>query len=516
MIVNQKPRATYRGGTLINIRASSTPYDGASRSRRMGNKGLIGAGPNSIVSTDLNILRQRSHHAIRNNPYAGGSKETYVGNLVGTGIKPRWRAPEIQELWDAWMLECDAEGINSFYGLQALCVGAQFEGGEVFTRFRIRRSSDGLSVPLQLQTLEAEHLDPGYTELGIGANPKRIIMGIEFDQIGRRSAYHLWRYHPNETGDFKGNQRTRVPAEDIVHLYRQDRPGQIRGIPELSAVIARLYEVDEMQDATLMRQKLAQLFGAFVKRKHVADDGLEIPAFGTNVFQDDGDDPITNIEPGGIHYLSDDEEVTFSAPADAGGNYVGWLRSELLAIARGAGITYEQMTGDLSGVNYSSIRAGLLEFRRRAEAIQSHVIIQMWCRPIASRWLDMAVISGALNIPDYWEPNVKRKLLTIDWIAPRWESVDPLKEVTADLMEVRAGFAPRSEKAAERGWDLNELDEETKRGFESADQNGLVYDSDPRQTNKSGALQQLAQKLTADSDKDEIDDEMVPDSSKDE
>ena len=278
-----------------------------------------------------------------------------------------------------------------------------------------------------------------------------------------------------------------MPADQVLHLFRRTRPGQLRGVPELTSVIVRLYEIDAMQDATLARQKLAQLFGAFVKRKADADPEDEGPFFGTHVEDGEPGEGIDAFEPGGIHYLEDGEEVTFSDPPDIGSSYTNWLRTEMHAVARGAGLTHEQLTGDLQGVNYSSIRAGLLEFRRRAEMLQADLVIHKWCRPIAAKWLDTAVSSGALVIPDYARRRVD--LLAIDWIAPKWQWVDPVKEVTADLMEVRAGFKPRGEAAAERGWSLDQLDKEIARGNVSADDQGLVLDSDPRRVAKNGTAQ---------------------------
>lgn len=485
-----KPRLRYRGGQLIQVRASA--YEGASSKRRMAGKGTTLSGPNGPIERSLPMLVARSHNAIRNNPYAASAKEKYVSNLVGTGIKPQWGDPAVQALWDRWVKECDADGRDDFYGLQALAAGSQFEAGEALGRVRFRRRSDGLSVPLQLQVIEAEHLDPGYSQAFGG---RLIKMGIEFNGIGQRSAYWLWRHHPQEQLTSEINTRVPVPAERIVHMYRRLRPGQLRGVPELTSVIVRLYEIDEMQDATLARQKLAQLFGVFVKRKTGADAEDDGPTFGTLVTMPGETEQLDEFTPGGIHYLEDDEDVQFSNPPDIQGQYTEWLRSELLAVAAGAGITYEQLTGDLKGVNYSSIRAGLLEFRRRVEALQAMLIVHQWCRRIAAQWLDTAVTSGAISLPDYWAN--RATYLAIDWIAPKWAWVDPLKEVTADLLEVRAGFKPRSEAAGERGWALEQLDDEIAKGHASADDRGLVFDSDPRRVNKSGALHKALETLAA-------------------
>ena len=185
--------------------------------------------------------------------------------MVGTGVHPDWANPDIQALWDRWAAEADADGFESFYGLQTLGISAQFESGELLTRLRFRRPEDGMSVPLQLQLMEPDHLDPALNRVLEGG--RLIKMGVEFDAIGRRTAYHLWRHHPSERLTARHNQRIVVPAHSVVHLFRRTRPGQMRGVPELTSVIVRLYEIDEMQDAMLARQKLAQLFGAFVKRK---------------------------------------------------------------------------------------------------------------------------------------------------------------------------------------------------------------------------------------------------------
>lgn len=480
-----KPRLkmTMRGGQLVPIKAS---YEGASQGRRMSGKGVLASGPNMPLARSLPLLQARSRHATRNNPYAAGARESYVANLVGTGIRPHWKNRDIQALWDRWVKQCDAEGMDSFYGLQAMAAASEFEAGEILTRFRIRRPTDGLAVPLQLQLLESDHLDPGYSS----ATGQRLIkMGIEFNPLGQRTAYHLWRYHPHEKLTQQFNERVAVPAESVLHMYRRTRPGQLRGSPALTSVIVRLYEIDEMQDALLARQKLAQLFGAFVKRKTVEseDDLPELGQAGTHVSFPGEAEPLNEFTPGAIHFLDDDEEVTFSDPPDIGSSYDGWLRSELLAVARGAGITYEQLTGDLKGVNYSSIRAGLLEFRRRAEALQAHLIVHQWCNPIAARFLDVAVVSRAISLPEYWAR--RDEYLAIGWIAPKWSWVDPLKEVTADLLETRSGFAPRSEKAAERGYGLEELDDAIAEARDSAAERGLVFDSDAGQTAKSGAIQ---------------------------
>jgi capsid protein len=115
--------------------------------------GTSTAGPDTALYGSLTTLRSRSRQLVRNDPNAAGGIDILVANLVGTGITPRWLfdeadlKAEIQELWEDWVQEADADGLLNFYGLQALASRALIEAGEVMVRFRPRRPEDGLSVP---------------------------------------------------------------------------------------------------------------------------------------------------------------------------------------------------------------------------------------------------------------------------------------------------------------------------------------------------------------------------------
>ncbi|MFS1524450.1 phage portal protein [Microbulbifer sp. 2304DJ12-6] len=483
MKVAGKPRIRCSPGVDLRARIRAI-YEGASRGPRLGNKGLMGVGgPNGDISGKLSILRKRARHAVRNQAYATTAKETYVSNLVGNGIVAKWGNKTLQRLWDRWILESDADGLDNFYGLQMLAAGAQFESGEVLTRQRLRHAADRLVVPLQLQMLEADHLDEGYT-LKRAHNP--IVLGVQFNDFGQRSFYHLWRDHPGDglTG-LTGNARRAIPADDIIHLYRRLRPGQVRGIPELTPILVRLYEIDEMQDATLVKQKVAQLFAWIVKKRPYPTDmgGETNRVMGKEEESPEGE-PLEQITAGGIHYLDDDEDISFSNPDGVdGANYATWLKTELRASARAVGLTYEQLTGDLEGLNYSSIRAGMLEFRRRIEQLQLHFLIHRWCRPVSRWFADVAVLSGA-EVPGYWQdPGA----FLPAWKSPKWDWVDPLKDVMADILEIRGGLDSRQNKVAERALDFDQINAQLLLEQSLA----LMLDTNPGKLTASGQFQDL-------------------------
>jgi lambda family phage portal protein len=108
----------------------------------------------------------------------------------------------------------------------------------------------------------------------IGGNGNQIRCGIEFDKIGRRVAYHFYRKHPGDTTDQSGKgEIVRVPASEILHLYRPQRPGQIRGVPWISPALVKLYLLDQYDDAELDRKKVAALFAGFIT-KNAPEDNL--------------------------------------------------------------------------------------------------------------------------------------------------------------------------------------------------------------------------------------------------
>ena len=129
-----------------------------------------------------------------------------------------------------------------------------------------------------------------------------------------------------------------------------------------------------------------------------------------------------------IEYLEPGRDVKFASPSASGG-YAEYMRLQLHAIAAGVGLTYELLTGDLSQVNYSSIRAGLIEFRRRMEALQWQLLVPGLCQPVWRRFVLAAQAAGKLPDGD----------IGCDWTAPRFEAVDPMKDIQADILAVRAG-----------------------------------------------------------------------------
>lgn len=479
--------ARLRGdGGPARLRAASA-YEAAGQGRR--NYGWFGTGQsvNSILSASGDELRRRSRDAVRQNPLAEEVLDKYVSNAIGTGIRPQFKHPDARmrvtlgDVWARFCDEADADGVQDFYGLQALAMRSAIEAGEVLGRFRPRLASDGLYVPLQIQLLEGEMM-PLTETFPAGVSPKAlpgnaVRCGVEFEPHGRRTAYHVYATHPGDSPLFQsdGIMTRRVPAEQMLHLFKQLRPGQVRGIPWLANVLIRLRDLDKYTDAVLLRNQLQAMFSGFITENIAEGASPLLPAGGKT--DSDGVE-VAKLEPGTFLKLRPGEEVDFPDISELGAGHKEFVDGYKRDIASGGGVTFEQLTGDLTGVNYSSIRAGLIEFRRECRQTQAMTVVHQFCKPTLRQVVIAAAMAGHLPARDVAE---NLYLFTdAKWVPEGWEETDREKEERANHLALRDGTTSRRRVVAEKGIDIEELDEEIRQDNERADALGLKFDSDGR------------------------------------
>lgn len=472
-----------RLGMQLPSRMRASTHEGAGFGRRGDNWHAPSTGPITTSAGSLQTLRNRSRKATRDDPWGRQGVERLTSNHIGCGILPRPLYPDdniradMSELWADSISELDADGLLDFYGLQALVARTFFAAGEAFVRIRPRTRADELAVPLQFQVVEPEMVPLNKNERLPNGN--RIRQGIEFNGVGKRVAYWMHKSHPGESlPDGDATTLVRVPAEYVMHVFEPERPGQIRGVPHLSAALLRMKTLDDYDDAVLFRQEVANLFTGFVKRPSPESNPL-MPDIGSGDYA-----PMATLEPGTMQELMPGEEVVFTDPPDAGNNYGDFMRQQLTAICAAADVPYEVLTGDLRGVSDRAIRVVLNEWRRRIEMRQFGIFVHQFCRPARNEWLDAAWLSGALSLPGYGSnPRPYRRTR---WTPQGWPYLHPVQDVQADKLAVRAGFTSRSEVVLRRGYDPDAVDDENASDNARADDLGLRYDSDARIRDASG------------------------------
>ena len=441
-------------------------YDAATSTRRSGSV-FAAASDADGAAWKRRRIAFISRDMIRNTPYAGRAQQVIANNVVGSGCIPKIGGGSdrlkrrglqlIQQHLDTAAI--DADGRTNLYGLQRTIINTLVDSGEVLVRRRNRvPRADGLALPFQLQVMEPDFIDDAWD--GLTADGNQIFEGIEFDRRGRRVAYYLFDEHPGSKffrgyGGLRTGSR-RIPASEVLHIYRSERPGQKRGVSWFASVALHLQDLGDHQDALIMQQKIAACFAAFRSNADLEDE-------------DALNNPLTELQPGAIYDLAANEQVTFAEPKGIGG---GKEVDAIImrAIASGVGITYEALSGDLSGVNFSSGRMGRVEMDRNVASWQEHILLPQFLQPLTvwfkDAWLQ---IDGNPAIPG----------LDMAWTFPRRVVVDPGKEVIAEVAKVKAGFASRQSVIRSMGEDPETVDAEILADLDFAQEHEILFSSSP-------------------------------------
>ena len=469
------PETAMRRGKMRAI-ARSRLYDAATKGRRGDGFRPIQDGPRESLK-GLATLRQRSRDLSRNNGYHQKAIAAIKANTIGTGIVLQIRPTrkngkaDIIDLWKRWSesTACDFDGVSTFAGLQDIAMGTIPESGEVIIR-RIRQDSDYYrktrQCPLQLQFLEPEYLNESKDQFGLRAGHE-VVGGVEYNAKGQRVAYHLYTSHPSSQIYPKS---VRVPAEDIIFVYRMDRTGQLRGVPWGASVMLNLHDLDGYEDAELLRRKIAACYAAFITKPE--GDGSEADASDITM--------IDRLEPGLIQELAPGESVAFGNPPQITG-YQEYSTAVLHKIASGYQVPYSVLTGDFSQVNYSSGRMGWLEFQRVIDQWRWNMLVPRMLNPIWAWFQEAAELIG-----------VTSNSVTADWTAPRREMVDPSKEIEAIIMSVKAGLISMPEALREMGYEPKTTLDEIQDWNADLDARKIILDSDPRKDPKRLTAENIA------------------------
>jgi lambda family phage portal protein len=452
---------------------------GASTNRVLADWMPQGGDADADTVWDLPATRKRCRDAALNDPIYRAIRSIVADYVVGSGIRPKAEidadrlglTPDQAEEWEGAVDEfvarnldaADITGRTDWVGLQRLCYLSVFDGGDVFPSFPMP-AAGGREVRTAINLIEAERVVDPY-----GSSP-RITAGVEVDSWGRPIAYHIQRGHPGAMQTLEKDhakierwlrvRRTSagIPRTNIVQVYEQDRIGQSRGVPFMAAALPLLDGISQYVDEVLLQARLQNSLSVWIQttgnpevfrsamRDEVTYDGLS----------------EKRVESGSINVLKAGDEARFMDPATPGSFFDDLIVRLLRIICASVGASYE-MTFDVGGANYSSIRMGALRFRQRIAAAQSMVLqpFRVWrAHAIYEGWLDGLLPPVPFEAaPELWT--------ACGWTRPVMPWVDPTKDVQAEVMQVDAGFKSVSQVIRERGGEPSSVARE--RAAERAD-----------------------------------------------
>ena len=443
------------GEDTVYYRAIRPPsFEGASNSYRLQHRDAIISDADTLALGELVFLQSRCRHVIRNNPIASAASDKHVRTMGSITVK--WTKPDgtthtaMQKLWDIFAENPMQDGKGDFSSFQAVQNRDRFASGESLARMLIVK--DSAPIPLKLQGIESEYLDINYmgdnTE---GSYPLgRTRYGITFDANTRNipELYNFWGdRHYGMNPEFTP-YRVPVPAKNIIHTFERVRSNQWRGVPLLAASLISLYEIEDLCTATVRAQTSASAITWVVSEINNAakDPTGVVSLLGKNAPHDANKKIVFDTSGGTTQYTHGKFNLVQSR--DIGSNLVTLIKDGYQKIASALDMPYYMMSGDTSGLDFSSIRGVLTSFRQSIEFLYTTTIIPDMIRPIVNRFKDIAVVLGhdVLDAVPVYQ-------------FPRWYGVDDLKDAQADLLEVISGLAPIQAKWTERNYTKEQIEQ---------------------------------------------------------
>jgi lambda family phage portal protein len=451
------------------------------------------ASANSDIYRSLDNVRARSRKLANDDEYVKKWLGMVTTNVVGpngfrfqarvydTPAKPDTLANDaIENAWAKFARKgvCDVTGRQSLTGLQQMAIKAAARDGEFLFQI-IRGKSAGNPFGIALQQLDIDRLATTLNRAAEGT-ANAIRMGVEINTYGRPVAYHLKTAHPGElyqtTGGIRGSETLRVLAEDIIHEFISDRPEQVRGMPWAHASMIRLNNLGGYEEAAVIAARVgASKMGFFT----TPDGQAEVVSTGTDDGTPDGN-LMMEADAGTFQSLPEGVQFQPFNPDYPTAMYADFVKANLRGVASGLGVAYHTLANDLEGVSFSSIRSGTLEER------DCWMLIQEW---FAEAFLDRVhaeFIKAALSFGQIaLSTGSTLPLAKIDkfsqhaWQARRWEWVDPLKDIEADIAAINAGLKSPQSVAAKLGLDYEDLLVEIKAAQDLRDLMGVKLATAP-------------------------------------
>lgn len=422
----------------------------------------------------LRTLRARARELARNDPHASRFLALLEENIVGPdGIRLQSRVKtgnrdtdrrlnrRIEDAWREWGRpeSCYVDGRMSWIDGQNLSVRTRSQDGEHLVR--MIEGYEGNRFGFALQALDADQLDADLNRpRKDGQNEIR--MGVEVDRYGRPVAYHVFRSHPYDYMVGRGQRDTvRVPASQIIHRYLVRRPGQTRGVTDFAPVLMPTRMLNGLREAELVGSRVEASKGGFFKREPEAQVDPNSARGSKRRLK-------MSVEPGLFEELPPGLDFQPWNPTRPNTAFAPFEKSVLKTIAAGLRGSYAGITGDLTEVSFSSIRKGDLQERDVWRCLQALEAAHFHER-VFQRWLIWALTTGALTLPTRraadWSSHA--------WMPRGWEWVDPLKDLLGAELAIQLAVDSRTNIAAQRGRDFEEVLEDLKREQEMAEAAGI-------------------------------------------
>jgi lambda family phage portal protein len=428
-------------------------YDSAGRDRINAGWRVYNEAAEYTDRNSRDVIRARARDLERNSDMMGSVISAYKRNVIGHGytLQASTGDPELDDIieqeWKIWCKKqhCDITGQQSLNQMLRMAVARKkIDGGILLLK---TYTGKGV-VPFQLQALEVDELATNHTTPKKKGN--KVIGGIELDPYNRPVGYWIEKY---TLDGWSVSDPEYIPAERIIYLYQKKRPSQIREISDMSSALPRIRDANELMTAVSVKERIAACLSVFIKKSYPTQAG----GYGRGMVTTDGKMEYNGkmLTPGMITEMNPGDEVQVVDPKGSYGEAEGMLKIQQRLISAGQGLSYETVSRDMSGVNYSSARQGVIEDDMTfAEDIE---LIKEVMDEIYETFIISCYLAGVFDMPGFFEDRkLKRKYLTHTWVSSPKPWIDPVKEANANKTAMESGLKTFAELSSENGRDWKE------------------------------------------------------------
>ena len=446
------------------------------------------------VKNALVALRRRSRELVQNEPLAKRYLSLLNTQVIGRhGVKLQMKArnPDqsldldannlIEGLWKDWgkrsgpnYAGCDASRKFTFVDIQRQVLDAVVRDGEALVYLHGgRKNPHGI----QLEMLTADRLDIEKNQQLQNGNVVR--MGIEQEQRTRRPVAYWINMSENPLhGSYAysssvGRVYERINADRIVHVYSAERMEQSRGVPWMASAMPHIKLLQTYLENEVVASSLAAAKVATISN----NSGNEFVGDGAQ----DTYTPLSNMEPGSIEQLPAGWEmnpIEFKHPTS---QFSSMLETVIQHIASGLSVPYSDLSSNLTGASYSSLRQETMQSREYYRTVQTWFTDQ-FIDPVFQHWLSRVLTTpgedgnAVLPLPvdkfSKWSAGAS-------WYPRGFEGVDPQKDANAKMTGLQNGFISLQDIATDRGTDLESLFAQHQQAKAMAEQHGIELAFEP-------------------------------------
>lgn len=416
----------------------------------------------AILRTSIWILVGRCRDLQRTNSIVNHALNLWKKNVVGpTGVRMRMNlrkkdgSPEkdINEMFRReWSRFCCEEnltpaGDTDMVEFQKSIIGTVPIDGTCL--IRVYRSKE-FTYGVAFRILEFDLLDVTKFK-GTPDSDVEIKFGIEsLRSTGRVLAYWLYLSNPNDLSlgsSFTAGKSFRVPADEIIPVFKKERPMQTIGIPWFVRAMTNLHILQSYTKATLIKAQMAASYFVFITNQ------LGVEAGDQGVNGDPNGMQQMPVENGIALELKRGQDVKNLAPAQVAGDLATLFTWCLRFIGGDLDLSYHAFAEDTTNGNFASLRMAALDERA------GYIMNQVWLASILRRmfrvWLSVQLLrQKQIKIDDAREDDL---LHAVEWIGRRWEWVTPGDESKAAISLVNAGLLTRTQYAKDRGHEIDDV-----------------------------------------------------------